>query len=474
VARVDQFAPELLIEIERGNGTPLRGQIEGELREAVRGGRLRAGTALPSTRAVARRLGVSRGVVVEAYAQLAAEGYLSARQGAPTRVAPVSGTNGAARPAGASTPPPPPAPPRYDLRASVPDLAAFPRRDWLAAERRALAALPHAALDYPDMRGAPELRGALAGYLGRARGLVAAPEAIVITSGTLQSVGLLASVLRARGIDRIAMEQPGFHIHRALLQRRGLTTVPVPVDADGMIVDRLERSGARAVLVTPAHQMPLGAVLAPERRAALLDWAERHDALVVEDDYDGEYRYDREPVGALQGLAPERVAYLGSASKALAPALRIGWIVLPAWLGDEVAEEKGWADAGSALLGQVALADMIERGELDRHLRRVRASYRRRRDLLVAALERLFPGVRVLGVAAGLHVAVQPREAVDERALVRRAAERGVALYAFRDRAATPPASTLLLGYANLPEPSIEPALRELRAAYLNAAPRRP
>jgi GntR family transcriptional regulator/MocR family aminotransferase len=467
VARVDQFgsraaAPELLIEIERSNGAPLRVQIERELRGAVRAGRLRAGTALPSTRALARQLGVSRGVVVEAYAQLAAEGYLSSRQGAPTRVAAVTATPPDLKPGPAAGP----QPPRYDLRPSVPDLAAFPRRAWLAAERRALTALPHAALDYPDMRGAPELRATLAAYLGRARGLVAAPERIVVTTGTLQSIGLLARVLLARGHDRIAMEQPGFHIHRALLRRSGITTVPVPVDDRGLAVERLERSGVSAVLVTPAHQMPLGAVLAPERRAALLDWAERRDALVIEDDFDGEYRYDREPVGALQGLAPERVAYLGSASKVLAPALRIGWMVLPSGLADQVAEEKGWADGGSPLFGQIALADLIERGELDRHLRRVRSSYRRRRDLLVAGLHELFPGVRVLGVAAGLHVAVQPPRLVDERALVARAAERGVALFAFRDRSSDPPASTLLLGYANLPEPSIEPALRELRAAY--------
>jgi GntR family transcriptional regulator/MocR family aminotransferase len=218
------------------------------------------------------------------------------------------------------------------------------------------------------------------------------------------------------------------------------------------------------VLVTPAHQMPLGAVLSPGRRAALLEWAERHDALVIEDDFDGEYRYDREPVGALQGLAPERVAYLGSASKVLAPALRIGWMVLPSWIERDLAEEKAWADAGSPLTGQLALADMIERGELDRHLRRVRSSYRRRRGVMLGGIARLFPGARTLGVAAGLHVAVQPPELVDERALVRRAAARGVALFAFRDRRAN--ASTLLLGYANVPEPSIEPALRELRAAY--------
>ncbi|MEA2422556.1 MAG: GntR family transcriptional regulator / MocR family aminotransferase, partial [Thermoleophilaceae bacterium] len=202
--------------------------------------------------------------------------------------------------------------------------------------------------------------------------------------------------------------------------------------------------------------------------AALLDWAERNDALVIEDDYDGEYRYDREPVGALQGLAPERVAYLGTASKVLAPALRLGWAVLPSWLEREFAEEKGWADGGSSTIDQLALADMLERGDLDRHLRRVRASYRRRRDLLLAGIERLFPGMRTLGVAAGLHVALQPPRLVDERALVTRAAERGVALYAFRRRG-EPPASTLLLGYANVPEPSIDPALRELRAAWDSA-----
>jgi GntR family transcriptional regulator / MocR family aminotransferase len=456
VTRVDQFR-ELLVSIDRNGGGLLRAQIERQLRDAVRSGRLHAGTSLPSTRVLARQLGVARGVVVEAYAQLAAEGYLATRQGAPTRVAPIAAARRADRRPAAV-----PAPPRYDLRPSVPDLSAFPRRAWLAAERRALARLPHAALDYPEMHGAEPLRHALASYLGRARGVVADRDRIVITTGTLQSVGLLANVLRARGIDRIALEQPGFHIHRALLRRRGLTVVPVPVDADGVVVERLP--DVRAVLVTPAHQMPLGGVLSAGRRAALLEWAERRDGLVIEDDYDGEFRYDREPVGALQGLAPERVAYLGSASKVLAPAVRIGWTVLPSWLERAMAEEKAWDDAGTPLTAQLALADMIERGELDRHLRRVRPTYRRRRDALLAGLERLFPGVRILGVAAGLHVAVRLGELVDERALVQRAAARGVALFAFRDRAAH--ASTLLLGYANVPEPSIEPALRELRAPF--------
>jgi GntR family transcriptional regulator/MocR family aminotransferase len=449
VAREDQFAaPELLVTLDRASATPLRAQVERELREAVRAGRLHAGTALPSTRALAGELGVSRGVVVEAYAQLAAEGYLTARQGAPTRVASVAAVAVHARSEEAAAAPSPPAA-RNDLRPSVPDLSAFPRRAWLAAERRALASLPHAALDYPELGGAPPLRRALAVYLGRARGVVATADALVVTTGTLQSIALLADVLLARGVDRVAVEEPGFHLHRLLLRRRGLTTVRVPVDGDGLDVERLERVQAGAVLATPAHQMPLGGVLSPARRSALLDWAERRDALVIEDDYDGEYRYDRGSVGALQGLAPERVAYLGSASKALAPSVRLGWAVLPSWLVAAVAEEKWWADSGSPLLGQLA-------------------SYRRRRDVLLAGIARLFPGMRVLGVAAGLHVALEPPRPFDEEALVARAAERGVAMFAFRNRATG--ASILLLGYANVPEPSIEPALRELRAAYEAAA----
>ena len=447
--------------IDRASPVPLRAQLERELRDAVRGGRLHAGTALPSTRVLAKELQVSRGVVVEAYAQLAAEGYLSARQGAPTRVASVPVQAPPAAQDGAWPAEPQP---RYDLRPSVPDLSAFPRRAWLAAERRAMASVPHAGLDYPDMPGVPKLRAALASYLGRARGVVATTDATVITSGTLQSIALLAEVLRGRGVTRVAVEDPGFPIHRELFRRKGLSVARVPVDGDGLQVERLERLEAQAVLVTPAHQMPLGAVLSPARRSALLEWAEDRDALVIEDDYDGEYRYDREPVGALQGLAPERVAYLGSASKALAPAVRLGWAVLPSWLTATVAEEKWWADSGTQLLGQLALADLIERGELDRHLRRVRSSYRRRRDLMLAGIERLFPGVRVLGVAAGLHVAVEPPSPVDEKALVARAAERGVATYAFRHGASG--SSVLMLGYANVPEPSIDPALRELRAAY--------
>jgi GntR family transcriptional regulator/MocR family aminotransferase len=258
----------------------------------------------------------------------------------------------------------------------------------------------------------------------------------------------------------VAVEDPGFPFHVRVLERSGLSVVRVPVDDDGIRVDALQPAGA--VLVTPAHQFPTGAVLAPERRAALLAWASEHDAVVIEDDYDGEYRYDREPVGALQGLDPERVVYLGSASKTLAPALRLGWLVLPSWLAEEVGAEKGWSHAGSPALDQLALADFVERGELDRHLRRARIGYRRRRDAVLAAAADAFPGARVRGVAAGLHVVAEPEPAVDEGALRRAARERGVELVAVRHAGAT----LLVLGYANVPAAAASRALGELRAAY--------
>ena len=454
---MDQSGLDLLLELDRTNGRSLRGQLESELRDAIRSGRLHAGTALPSTRALAHELGVSRGVVVEAYAQLAAEGYLRARQGAATRVASVASPVASA-PAEA----PRAAPVRHDFRPQVPDLSAFPRRAWLASMRRTLAAAPDARLGYDDPRGAVELRRALAAYVGRVRGVVGDAERTVIATGIMQAVALLAGALRRSGATAVAVEDPGFPFHWRVFERAGLSLVRVPVDEDGIDVGALHQRHADAVLVTPAHQMPTGAVLAPERRAALLAWAAEHDALVIEDDYDGEYRYDREPVGALQGLDPERVVYLGSASKTLAPALRLGWLVLPSWLAGPVGEEKGWSDAGSPALDQLALADFVERGELDRHLRRARLRYRRRRDALVAAIAEAFPGARVRGVAAGLHVVAEPREPVDEQELRRRARERGVALVAFRHAGAT----LLLLGYANVPETAAPRALRELRAAY--------
>jgi GntR family transcriptional regulator/MocR family aminotransferase len=321
--------------------------------------------------------------------------------------------------------------------------------------------VPDAALGYGDRTGAPVLRAALAGYLGRSRGVAAAPDRLVVASGTMQGLGLVARALAGRGVRRVAVEHPGFPLHRVILARAGLEVVEVEVDGGGLRVEDLAAADAGAVLVTPAHQMPTGAVLAPERRAALLEWAAATGALVLEDDYNGEYRYDREPVGALQGLAPERVAYLGSASKTLAPGLRLAWIVAPEAIAETVREEKQWADGGSPAIAQHALADLISSGELDRHVRRMRASYRRRRDQLVAAVHEHLPGARVGGVAAGLHALVTLPPGLGVEAVLQAAWGDGVGVYGYEHAGAT----HLLLGFASLPEPSVEPAVRALARA---------
>jgi len=453
---------ELFVDLERHRRGPLRQRLEREVREAVQVGRLLPGTALPSTRALSAQLGVSRGVVVEAYAQLVAEGYLRSRQGAATVVA--------ARPAGrAEHDGPrrrsaPPAALRYDFRPGVPDLSAFPRAAWLAAGARSLRALPDARLGYGDERGSIELREALSAYLGRARGVVADPDLLLISGGTRQALGLVWGVLRDAGTRRVAVEDPGWAAQRETALDAGLQIVPVAVDERGLLAGKLATLDVDAVVLTPAHQFPTGAVLAPERRAALLEWARGRDAFVVEDDYDAEYRYDRDPVGALQGMAPERVIYAGSTSKTLAPALRLGWLLLPPALAGAAARRRRQADRGEPLLAQLALADLISSGEFDRHLRRTRRRYRARRDALVAAVAAELRGARVEGVAAGLHAVVRLPATADEAASVRTAGERGIALEGLSSFGrAGPPA--LVLGYANAPEATIARGVAELAAA---------
>jgi GntR family transcriptional regulator/MocR family aminotransferase len=449
---------DLLVAVDRGDGRSLRAQLEDQLRDAIRRGALRAGTALPSTRALARELAVSRGVVVEAYAQLAAEGFLVARAGAATRVAEVA-LREPAVPAVADRVPPPV---RFDFRTDSADRAAFPRRAWAAVLREVLRDAPDVALGYGDWCGAPELRGALASYLGRARGVAAEPGHVVVTTGVTQAIAVLARALRRGGVEAIAVEDPGFPLHRMVLAREGLRVVPVPVDAGGLVVEALGEAArvARvgAVLVTP-HQMPLGVALAPERRAALVAWAAASDAYILEDDYDGEYRFDRDPVGALQALAPDRVVYLGSASKTLAPALRLGWMVVAPDLADAVADAKGLADSGSPVLEQLALARFVEKGELDRHLRRMRTRYRARRDALLEALaEHLAGALAVEGIPAGLHVSGRLAPDVPLGPLLERAWRADVGVMGFEHGGV----ARLLLGYANLPEPSVVPAVRAL------------
>ena len=446
---------ELLVTLDRGDG-PLHAQVELQLRDAVRAGRLPAGERLPSSRALADQLGVSRGVVVEAYGQLAAEGYLAVRPGAAPRVTAAA----VAVTAGLVAPPAAPAP--YDLRPGTPDLALFPRAAWAAAQRRALRDVPDADLGYPDAAGHPRLRVALAAYLGRVRGVQAAPERIVVCGGVAEALALVCRVLRAGGARRIGMEDPSHHGARSMISHAGLEPVPIPVDARGIVPAALAAAAPDAVLVTPAHQFPTGVVLDPPRRAALVAWARDAGAVVIEDDYDAEYRYDRHPVGALQGLAPEHVVHVHSVSKTLAPGLRLGWAALPARLGPAVADEKRLSDLGSPVLEQLTLAAFLERGELDRHLRRTRLVYRRRRDALVTALA----GLEVDGVAAGLHVLARLPAGHTEEAVVAAAAARGVAVDALGPHVAgAPRAPALVLGYTRLGEPALARAGARLRAA---------
>lgn len=452
----------LLVAIKRGGEQPLHEQIEVSLREQIRAGRLAADSPLPSTRGLARELGVSRGVVTEAYGQLAAEGYLTMRQGAPVRV--TSAVRAAPqRPAATSLA----QSYAYDLRPGLPDLAGFPREAWLRSLRAALRRSPLDSLGYPDPRGAPTLREALASYVGRVRGADAEPEHVVVCTGFMQALSLLCRALRAQGVERIAVEEPGWHAHRLIVEQAGLEVVAVPVDEYGLRVDALADSGAAAVVVTPAHQFPTGVVLAPERRAALIEWAEDEQRLIVEDDYDSEYRYDRVAVGALQGLAPEHVAYVGSASKRLAPGMRLGWMLAPSWLAWELSAGKSIEDGGSEVLGQLALADFIASGELDRHIRRTRLRYERRREVLLSALVRWLPYAAPSRAGAGLFELVQLPDDISEPALVRAAAERGVGVEGLSLHCYAPASSpAVLLGYAGMAEPSIEQGVRLLGEAY--------
>ena len=421
-----------------------RTALERAVRAAIRDGRLLAGDRLPSTRALAADLGLARGTVAEAYAQLTVEGYLTARPGAPTRVA----FSGAAEaPAG---PVETRVVPRLDLEPGTPDVGAFPRGPWLRALRKGFAAAPDSVLGYRDLRGRPELRTALAAYLGRSRGVVADPDRIVVCAGFNEGLALLLAALPG---SSLAMEDPCLHFHRAIALAAGREIVPMTVDEHGAVPP----GDADVALLTPAHQFPLGATLAPERRAAFVRWARERQTVVIEDDYDGEFRYDRQPAGALQGLDPEHVVYAGTASKTLAPGLRLAWLVLPAALVEPVLEAKTRI-GGTTVIEQLALAELISSGGLDRHVRRMRARYRRRRDALLA----LLGDRRTRGIAAGLHLVV---EVDDEAAVVAAAAHEGVALQGLGRfwHDSGPPG--LVIGYAAPPQHAYAAALEALGRA---------
>jgi GntR family transcriptional regulator/MocR family aminotransferase len=393
------------------SGAGLRSGLTDALRDAVRSGRLTPGTQLPASRTLAVDLGVSRSTVTEAYAELVAEGWLTARQGSGTRVA------RRASPRRAFVPAPPGRPkPVEALMPGAADFAEFPRTAWLAAARRALSAAPPSAFGYGDVLGLMELRVALADYLARARGVSADPSRIVICSGFHHGLTMVAQALKARGARAVAVEEYGLDLYRALLTDAGLSIPALPVDDYGARVDQL--TDPAAVLLTPAHQFPTGVALSAERRAAVLDWARTTGALILEDDYDGEFRYDRKPVGALQGLDPDHVVYFGTASKSLAPALRVAWMVTPGHLLPDITAAKGRVETVS-VLDQLTLAEFITSGAFDRHVRGRRQAYRRRREQLIAALARAAPAVRVLGLAAGLQAVLElpPGTAASHRAL---------------------------------------------------------
>src|SRR5215469_1880389 len=453
------LGPELLLQLDRGLSQPLRSQLEAGLRDAIRGGRLQVGERLPSSRELAHELGISRGLVQECYGQLLAEGYLASQAGSATRVA------GGARPVPAKPSPGPPPPARLaaDFRSGVPDLASFPRGDWAWATREACRTVPTPDLDYGDPRGSVVLRQVVAGYLRRVRAAAADADRIVVCTGFAQGLNLVFRALASLGVRRAALEDPGYgdvatsESAQALLAM-GIDVVHVPVDGLGLDVAALEASGARAVVVTPAHQSPTGVVLAAKRRHALVDWAARNDGYVIEDDYDSEFRYDREPVGVLQGLAPDRVFAIGTVSKSLAPAVRLGWVLVPPSLVEAIAAAKRVSDRGSSGLDQLVVAALLESGRYDRHLRHMRSLYARRRRVLIEALARHAPGVMLTGLAAGFHAVAHLPHSADEQAVVAAARERSVGLYGMAPYRSVPVAAPpqLVLGFGNVGERAIE------------------
>jgi GntR family transcriptional regulator/MocR family aminotransferase len=445
---------ELLVDAELHHGR-MRHDLAGALRTAIQDGRLPAGSVLPASRRLASQLEVSRGVVSDAYDQLASEGYLTVRPRAvPVITALATAPGPAEEPAVRGW--------RYDFSPVTPDVALFPRRAWVRAVDRALRQAPDAALDYGDHRGRPELRTALAGYLARVRGVRAEPARIIITQGFTQALSLICQVLAATGRVTVAAESPSHPGLWETVRRAGVRLAGCPVDADGLDIAALADVRAEAVLAAPAHQFPTGAVLSASRRHALIQWAARHDGLVIEDDYDAEFRYDRAGVGAVQGLNPGRVAHVGTAAKTLAPGLRLGWVTAPAWLADSLPEAKSAADSGSPAVAQLAFAALIHSGEYERHIVRVRHAYRRRRDLLLHALGEFLPGLRPTGAAAGMQILLPLPPSTDDVAIAE-TARHDIRLTPLSPMHLAPsPERGLLLGFGRLSGHRIPGAIRDL------------
>ncbi len=442
----------------------LQGRLTHALRTAIRDGRLAEGAALPPSRALAEELGCSRWAVTEAYGQLVAEGYLSARVGSATRVA---WSPEALDSAPARQPLRTPARARYDLAPGLPDLRAFPRRRWAEAVRSVTGSAVHYDLGLPDPDGHPELRATISEYLRRSRAADTRTATVVVCAGITDGLARTCRALRAGGITDLAVEDPGWPRLRDAATSAGMQLHPVPVDGDGVRTDALARTPARAVVVGAAHQFPTGSTLSPERRAQLVRWARDVDGYVVEDDYDAEFRYDRRPVAVVQGMDPRRVVLLGSVSKTLSPALGLGWTVAPAAMAQSLRAANPVA-AAPPVLDQLALAAFIGRGWYDAHLRAARRRFRARRDLLVATLADRIPGSSVTGTAAGLHVLLHLPAGTDTRAVLRAATAAGLRLADLADYCTTPaPAPALVLGYGNISDTELPTAVELLRAAVL-------
>ncbi|GAB2837706.1 MocR-like pyridoxine biosynthesis transcription factor PdxR [Streptomyces daliensis] len=453
--------------------------LTGRLRVALSDGRLPVGSRLPATRVLAAELRVSRGVVTEAYQRLAEAGQVEGwgRGGtvvvavpaplAPPAPEPEREAGGlfAAAPAADVFDTLRAAPARIDLSPGLPDLTVFPRTRWMRAERAVLRDLPASALGYADPRGAPELRHAVAAWLARNRGIVVPADEVVITAGTTQALALLGQVFRDCGITRVAVEEPGSLGVRQLLRGHRLETPPAAVDADGVRVDELRATGAPAVLLTPAHQFPTGVVLDGARRRDLMRWATHEGGLVVEDDYDAEHRYDRPPVPALRSVLPEHVCYAGSVSKLLAPALRVGWVLVPSAYRDALIAAKRFADQGNAALPQLVLAALMESGELERQLRLLRGRHRRRRDAMIEAIREHLPDATVHGAAAGLHLTVTFDGAFPDTGLAAAALARGVKTQPLSWHSQRPRRPGLVLGYAACTTASLHEGIAALGAA---------
>lgn len=409
-----------LREVIRPGARGVRDLLINAVRDAVRSGRLSPGTVLPPSRTLAADLGVARNTVADTYAELVAEGWLASRQGAGTWVVNTAAHPHPPRPRGVR------GAPRHNLMPGSPDVSEFPRTGWLAAARRALATAPSEALRMSDPRGRPELRDALAEYLGRVRGVRTTAETIVICAGARHGVELLTRVCAGSAPGRpIAVEAYGLHIFRNAIAAAGGSTVPIGLDDHGAVISDLDALDVPAALLTPAHHSPHGMPLHPARRTAAVEWAQRSGGLIIDDDYDGEFRYDRQPVGALQSLAPDRVVYLGSASKSLAPALRLGWLALPDDLVDPVLAAAGGEQFYVDAIAQLTMAEFIGGGQYDRHIRRMRMRYRHRRDVLVEALTRFDVAIR--GLAAGHNLLLTLPDGA-EPVILQRAGEAGIAL----------------------------------------------